>query len=102
MLDLETIQILIAEALSFHKDVVISKGRRRDISDARSLFVYFSRKEGHALLDIAKFVSIQNRDAAQYHVDKIDGLVTRDKTVQAMYTKCTEKIKSYRKVVDNG
>jgi len=102
MLDLETIQILVAEALSLPKDDVISKGRRHEIADARGLFMHFSQQEGHDLLDIANFVSLQNRDAVLYHVEKVNDLVTRDKDMRDRYALCSEKIKSYRKAVGNG
>lgn len=96
MLDLETIQILVGEALSLPKDQVISKGRRREIADARSLFIHFSHQQGHELIDIANHTNLQNSDAALYHVEKVDDLATRDTEMQKMYALCSEKIKSFK------
>jgi len=96
MLDLETIQILISEALEVPKAHVISSGQRGVVADARSLFVYFAHMEGHDLAVIAETLKVKSWQNAKYHVVRVKDLAKRDQIMRKHYALCSKKIKSFK------
>jgi len=100
MLDLETILILVSEALSLPIPHIKRCGSKRpELCDARSLVVFFCDKEGHHADRIAPQLGYKTGKNIPYHVDRVKFQIQSDRPLQKAYKKCSEKIKSYRETV---
>ena len=97
MLDLETILILVSEALNLPiHQIKQCASKRPELCDARSLVVFFCDKEQHHADDIAKKLGYKSGKNIPYHLDRVYKLIKTDRMLQKAYAKCSLKIKSYR------
>ena len=99
MMDLETIMMLISEALSIPVDHIKSKSRRDHLVDSRTLFVHFAILNGHDDASILDMLEYKNHNGiVQYHADRLKDLVETDRGMRERYGLVSVKIKSYKKV----
>ena len=97
MLDLDTILILVSETLGIPiPQIKQCASNRRELSDARSLVVFFCDKEQHHADDIAKKLGYKGGKNIPYHLERVNELIKTDRVLQKSYEKCSLKIKSYR------
>ncbi len=96
MLELETILILVCEALETTPKLVKSRFRHGILPDARSLTVFFAQKHGHGYCAIAKMLMFKRAPVLPYHVNRTNELLPRDAVFRKRYAACAEKIESYK------
>jgi len=96
VIDLETILILVSESLQMRPEQIASKSQRNDICDARSLFIFFACKAGYGRQEIIDEVKLSSKSAINYHIARVEDLVTRDRAMRGAYGKCSARIKAYR------
>ena len=96
MLDLDTILIIVSEALNIPIPKIKQCALKRpELCDARSLVVFFCDKEQHDADDIAKKLGYKGGNNIPYHLDRVNELIKTDRVLQKSYEKCSLRIKSY-------
>ena len=68
MIDLETLLGLVARSLELTPEQILSKKRRDNINDARSIFVHFARLDNHGRQEIIDCIKLTSKSAVNYHV----------------------------------
>jgi len=102
MLDLETILILVSEALDLPIQHIKQCGSKRpELCDARSLVVFFCDKEQHNSKVIAEKLGYKSAKNIPYHVQRIKDQIETDRPLQKAYEKCSKKINSYKKKINH-
>lgn len=106
MIDLETILILVCEAMEVEPVQVEKQNRGCQFADARSLYIFFANQHKFDPTEIAKSLNCKSGKPSKhiifvnYHVDRIETLVSNDRRMQVAYAKCSEKIKSWTERVE--
>jgi len=77
-------------------DLIITKSRRRDLSDARALFIHFAVIQGHDKKALAKKFNMINVGNIDWNIDKVADLVKADKRFQELYSLCSTAIKDHK------
>jgi len=95
MIDLETILILVSESCRVKLCHIISNSRRAEVVDARSLYIYFSKLNGHTFKRISASISLKP-NSAQFHIHRVRRLVAVDLKLQDLYGECSLAIKSFK------
>jgi len=96
IIDLETILILVCEALEINPEHMKGTARPPRLADARSLYMFFANKHNFDRDDIGRLIKYKTGACVPYHVNRVETLVKNDRMMQKSYTACSEKIKSWK------